>query len=243
MSITHVILGDWKWPGIGNESFHTLHIAQKIMKEKLAGFKPGILLDIGAGESPYRYLVPEHLRYVSQDKYDRRADIYCDLKKAPIRPGSVDNIMSINAFEHIRDIDQYIARFYEMLKPGGSVFAIVPSNYPYHSYPDDFYRWTGPGLTELLTRHGFHVVELRPIGTPVETWMQQANYLLRDNIKSQWLRPKITIPLTVLQNISVPVIETCFRAMISMGIIKDEYWAAYPLSYAVIATKDGVKEK
>ena len=55
------------------------------------------------------------------------------------------------------------AEIARILKPGGIVFVAAPFHYPFHDAPDDFTRWTLPGLKMLLGEQ-FEVVGCGPRG-------------------------------------------------------------------------------
>ena len=54
-------------------------------------------------------------------------------------------------------------------KPGGLVYFTAPFLEPFHRVPQDFWRFTLDGASELLTAAGFKVVERRRIGNTALT--------------------------------------------------------------------------
>ena len=61
--------------------------------------------------------------------------------KFPLRPCSVDLVVSGQAFEHIEYFWQTWLEIVRVLKPGGLAFLLAPSRGPEHRYPQDCWRF------------------------------------------------------------------------------------------------------
>ena len=70
-----------------------------------------------------------------------------DLNMVP--DNSVDCVISISTFEHLRYPQKAIKEVFRILKPGGVIYLNVPFVFPYHADPDDFYRFTFNGICIL----------------------------------------------------------------------------------------------
>ncbi|HEV8472274.1 MAG TPA: methyltransferase domain-containing protein [Methylomirabilota bacterium] len=91
-------------------------------------------------------------------------DILADFSRPlPIRSGSVDAVLSIAVLEHLRAPDFMASEIRRVLKPGGLVFIATPFLFPFHEAPEDYARWTVPGMQKLLG-DSFEVVSAGPRG-------------------------------------------------------------------------------
>jgi SAM-dependent methyltransferase len=123
-----------------------------------------IILDYGAGVSPYRYLFPN-------SEY-RRADIG-DLVKPDYlikQDGSVpeesnvfDMVLSTQVLEHVDDPEAYLCECFRLLKPGGVLVLTTHGTFEDHGCPYDFRRWTADGLKLDLEKAGFEVTALNKL--------------------------------------------------------------------------------
>ncbi|MBA3928358.1 MAG: methyltransferase type 11 [Xanthomonas sp.] len=71
----------------------------------------------------------------------------------PLASGSVDVVISGQAFEHVEYFWLSWLEMLRILKPGGLVFLIAPSRGPEHRYPQDCWRFYPDGY-RALARYG-----------------------------------------------------------------------------------------
>ena len=140
------------------------------MREAAGRIPPGaVLLDAGAGDSPYRPYFA-HTRYIAADfaatDYHRfqTLGLACDLARLPLGANSFDAIVCTQVLEHVPEPGQVIQEFFTALKPGGQLFLTVPQSWELHEEPYDFFRYTRYGLAYLLQRAGFEAFDIRPRG-------------------------------------------------------------------------------
>lgn len=145
---------------------------------KTLGMVPdgAILLDAGAGISPYREYC-KHLRYIAQDfgKYDGKGeiglqtgvwdntklDIVSDIVNIPLQDGAVDAIMCTEVFEHIPDPIRAIKEFSRLLKPEGLLIITAPFCSLTHFAPFHFYTGFNRFFYEkYLPENDFEIVQL-----------------------------------------------------------------------------------
>ena len=103
------------------------------------------IIDVGSGPRKLR----DDVICIDVFKFDN-VDIVADAAQLPFENGSIDALVSDNVLEHVRDPKRVVAEFIRVLKPSALVYIAVPFNIPFHSSPDDYYRWTEVGLRELL---------------------------------------------------------------------------------------------
>lgn len=128
----------------------------------------GIVLDVGAGNSPYRGLIPCK-KYLSLDiNKNHKPDIVSDVQKIEWESEYFDTVIATETLEHVCNPQKAINEIHRILKPNGVCIVSVPFSYRYHPNPKDYYRFTWDSLKRLFRRfskveiyhHGskFHVI-------------------------------------------------------------------------------------
>lgn len=128
----------------------------------------GTVLDAGAGDLH----LATHLRlqhYIGLDIRPRFSDrrlsaLKGDLHALPIAGSSIDNIVSIEVLEHVRDPLVALSELSRVLRPGGELCISVPQAGAEHEQPFDYFRFTRFSLTDLAQRAGLEVREIRMKG-------------------------------------------------------------------------------
>jgi SAM-dependent methyltransferase len=130
--------------------------------------EPGTrLLDVGAGEQPYRELFG-HVQYVTTDWANsvhpgaRRVDVVGPADDLPIADRSFDAVVSTQVLEHVAEPASVLRELHRLLIPGGRIFLTLPLAWELHEEPFDFYRYTRYGISHLLRASGFTDVDARP---------------------------------------------------------------------------------
>lgn len=100
-----------------------------------------------------------NVNYVPNDPY----------KWDEIEDGSIDFIISGNAFEHIEFPWLTITEIHNKLKPGGITCIIAPFAHKEHRYPVDCYRYLTDGFNALAKWGGLKVIECTVGGFPKGT--------------------------------------------------------------------------
>jgi len=121
-------------------------IALSVIEGARAG--GGMVLDCGAGLrdaiNPY-VIASEIVDYPT-------TDVLAVNHSLPFVDESFDGILSLNVLEHVTDPFQCAAELARVLKPGGTLYCVVPMLQPEHGYPDHYYNMTRSGLSRLF--HG-----------------------------------------------------------------------------------------
>ena len=126
------------------------------------------LLDIGAGESPYRKYF-KHTTYVTYDikqNLKHTIDIVGDINRGipKVSSKSFDYILCVQVLEHLSEPHKVFGEFNRILKEGGKVFLSTNFFYQIHMAPYDYFRFTKYGLQHLAESNGFHVDRIEPHG-------------------------------------------------------------------------------
>ena len=125
------------------------------------------VLDVGAGEAPYRELF-EHTEYVTSDWTHsvhpgaRAVDIVGPAEDLPIDDEAFDHILLTEVLEHTPDPTAVLTEMHRILRPGGELHMTTPFVWELHELPFDFFRYTPWGLERVMRAAGFAAVDIEP---------------------------------------------------------------------------------
>jgi len=128
------------------------------------------VLDIGAGELPYRdsFL---HADYVTQDLAQTpdveygKIDIVSDLTNIPLPDNSVDVILCTEVFEHVPFPLDALKEISRLLRPGGLLIFTAPLGSGQHQKPYHFYGgYTRCWYEKFFPENGLEIQSLEPTG-------------------------------------------------------------------------------
>jgi SAM-dependent methyltransferase len=125
------------------------------------------VLDVGAGDAPYRELFT-HAEYLTSDwehsphEDAARADFVAAADALPLPGADVDVVLCTQVLEHVPDPGAVLAELARVLRPGGRVYVTAPLVWELHELPHDYYRYTSASLAYLLRAAGFAEVETAP---------------------------------------------------------------------------------
>jgi SAM-dependent methyltransferase len=129
-----------------------------------------LLLDAGAGQMPYREMLPD-VRYVGIDfgvgdkAWDySNLDVVGRLESLPFGTGTFDAVLSTQVLEHVPEPGFVLDEMFRVLKPGGTLYLTAPLGFGEHQQPHDYFRYTQFGLRHLLKKTGFDLRSIEPRG-------------------------------------------------------------------------------
>jgi len=203
----------------------------------------GNVLDVGAGESPWREWLPPTARYQGIDignaeefgmKQGREGITYYDGRTIPFPDASFDSAICIEVLEHVEDPDVVVREVARCLRHDATLLVTVPWSARRHHVPYDFHRFTRERLIRLFEANGFHAVEIAERGTDITAIASKLVVLslrlapTRSIAKSLWSLPLfiVTLPLTAGFVVAAHVAE-----LFGLGAKED------PLGYFVKATR------
>lgn len=146
---------------------------QRLVSAYLRPYQEIHALDIGAVDvnGSYRTLFDQpSWRYTGVD-LDAGRGVDVVLKSPyhlPFASGSIDVIVSGQAFEHIEHFWMTWLEMQRVLRAGGLVFLIAPSRGPEHRYPQDCWRFYPDGYRALAKLGDFELIEVHTDWEPDE---------------------------------------------------------------------------
>ncbi len=109
------------------------------------------------------------LEYIGVDIIEGNGvDIICDAENLVGRFGeeSFDFVLSTCMLEHVQDWKTCVSQIKRVCKKGGYILIIVPSMYPYHEYPHDYWRFSKTDVIRIFRdceiiklEHDYEVLE------------------------------------------------------------------------------------
>lgn len=145
-----------------------LYIEQARVLRSILDRHFNMVLDYGAGNSPYRDLVSCN-NFFSADVTQNKTCtidyiIQSDSKIKDIEDGAFDLILCMDVLEHIAKDDVAVAELNRMTRQEGYLIATVPFIYREHEFPHDFRRYTSIGIRQLLSVAGYTDIQVYKIG-------------------------------------------------------------------------------
>jgi SAM-dependent methyltransferase len=177
------------------------------VREVAAGIH-GRVLDVGCGSRPYESLF-DASEYVGleldtpENRLTKKADVYYEGKTFPFEPQSFNAVVCNQVLEHVFEPDAFIREIGRVLKSDGRLLLTVPFVWDEHEQPRDFGRYSSFGLTALLVRNGFEVLELRKTMGDIRVIFQMLNAYLfkKTHVRNPYANLVVTMMLIAPFNI------------------------------------------
>ncbi len=151
------------WFGLPYGPLTTRAHLERLVRDAAEALPAGsIVLDAGAGDSPYRRFF-SHCTYEATDICERDVKQYahinyiCDLTAIPVAPSRYDFVLCTQVLEHVPDPRAVMVELSRVLKPGGRIWLSTPLSFQEHEVPFDFYRYTQFGLRHLFEDAGLEI--------------------------------------------------------------------------------------
>lgn len=205
----------------------------------------GQVLDVGAGQSPWRGWLPQTARYRGIDvgnahEFGMGPDlpdiVYYEGGAMPFSDQSFDGVLCIEVLEHVEDPQLLIAEMARVLKKGGTLLLTVPWSARQHHLPNDYHRFTSQRLHALLVKGGFGGIEIAARGNDIGAIANKLTVLTIRLLRISWERGNIIwrfplgLPCAVLAIVFIAAAH-CSDAL-GMGSKQD------PLGFFVRAIRD-----
>jgi 2-polyprenyl-3-methyl-5-hydroxy-6-metoxy-1,4-benzoquinol methylase len=204
----------------------------------------GKVLDVGAGESPWREWLPPSAVYYGIDignaeefgmQPAREGVTYYDGRSIPFPDGTFDGAICIEVLEHVEDPDSLVAEIARCLRSDAALLLTVPWSARRHHVPHDYHRFTRERLLRLLEANSFTKIEIVERGSDISAIASKLVVLSlrltprRNHLLQQlWMLPLflLLIPVTAAFLVSAHLAE-----LLGTGAKED------PLGYFVRAVR------
>lgn len=168
----------------------------------------GSLLDIGCGDKPYKdfftqissYRGIDFKNYSKNPWYnDKKPDLFFNENYVknfilPFPNNSFNNIVSFQVIEHHKDPQKMIDEMFRIIKNDGLMLLSFTLLVGLHEVPNDYFRFTEFGLSQLLKKHKHKILEIKKQGSLFST----ISYLLNDYLANIANKNKINYFLICL---------------------------------------------
>lgn len=129
----------------------------KQVKKFSGGKRSKKILELGSGplvKGKYHYstkhLFDESNEFIQSDIVKKFGHPIIDATTMKFK-SKYDIIMCLNVLEHIYEYEKAVKNIHEALKPGGTAVISVPTFYPLHDEPGDYWRFTEHSLRKILS--------------------------------------------------------------------------------------------
>ena len=208
------------------------------VRKSLPGYR-GNVLDIGCGQSPYRFLLdPEATNYFGIDiigakdfGYDNPDITSFDGKNIPFEDNMFDAVICTEVLEHVQDYQYLIDEIYRTTKKNADIIVTIPWSARYHYIPYDYFRYTPSSLRTMFSK--FSEAEIKPRGNDIAVIGSKLIVLFFRGFFPDRPWKTIFLPLFLLCSplliIAIPVAHLAI--LFGMGSADD------PLGYTIVLKK------
>lgn len=138
-------------------------IIAEIIKKYIDGNKGRTrLIDYGCGDVPYLPLFADKVaKYVTCDiDINSLAEVKITQEgTVPLPDGSFEIVLSVQVLEHVDDVNKYLSEAYRLLEKDGLLILSTHGQWIWHPCPKDLWRWTHEGLSCIIAKSGFKIID------------------------------------------------------------------------------------
>jgi SAM-dependent methyltransferase len=200
------------------------------------------VLDIGAGNSPWKVYLPKEVTYVGLDIENAKDFnmaqsndvVYYSGGIFPFLNNQFSNALCVEVLEHVPDTATFLSEIYRCLKPSGKIILTVPWSARRHHIPHDYFRFTPEALESLLIKNGFVDIEIEERGNDFAVVFNKVLCLIQGMFffrKKKFLI--VTIPVGLLLVPTWIVLFMLAHISLKLGVGS----RIDPLGYALTARK------
>lgn len=149
-------------PSLWHNEWLTIRPLAAAIHTLSCNFQSGVLLDVGCGNKPYRAWFSNVNAYIGTDVTvvgNSEVDVVSSSLHLPFASQSFDFVICTQVIEHVEEPSQVMLEINRVLKNGGLLMLSAPMYWRLHEEPYDFYRYTKHGLSYLLKKNGFELIE------------------------------------------------------------------------------------
>ncbi len=203
------------------------------IRKELPKFK-GHVLDVGCGQSPYKYLLGPATTYAGIDIVDANNFDYLnsditpfDGENIPFPDHTFDALICTEVLEHVYNHQKLVDEMYRVCKEGATGIITIPFSARYHYIPYDYFRYTPSALKNIFSK--FSKVEISPRGTDVLSICAKVIVLFSRNIIPDNIYKIVLLPfwILLLPVLGLTVIIAHVSRLLNLGTDHD------PLGYTI----------
>lgn len=208
------------------------------VKRCLPHFK-GNVLDIGCGQSPYRFLLnPNETKYSGIDieeagsfGYNNPDVISFDGKNIPFENEKFDAVICTEVLEHVEEYQYLVNEIHRTTKKNADIIVTIPWSARYHYIPYDYFRYTPSSLKTMFSK--FSNVEIKPRGTDISVIGSKIIVVFFRGFFPQqpWKYLFLPIFILFLPVLILTVIIAHLAILLNIGSTND------PLGYTIVIKK------
>jgi SAM-dependent methyltransferase len=209
----------------------------------MAKLPEGKVIDIGAGESPWREWFPMASQYHGIDvrhasefaMASRGQDIVLyEGKQMPFVDASFDGAICIEVLEHSEAPEILMSETARILKDGAPILLTVPWSARRHHIPHDYHRFTKERLIKLFNEYGFVEIVISERGNDIAVIANKMIVLTLRLLKPKRFIGLIwTLPIAILSFVFSLIFLCAAHVSMSLGLGSKED----PLGYFVTAVR------
>lgn len=208
------------------------------LKALLPSFR-GRVLDVGCGQSPYKFLLnSEHTEYSGIDIFEADSFDYYNRDITPFNgidipfdDDTFDALICTEVLEHVPHYQALIDEMHRVLKKGGIGIVTVPWSARYHYIPYDFFRYTPSSLKTMFSK--FDNIAISHRGTDITSIGNKLIVLWFRNLfpskPNRWLLTPLWLIASPILLAAVVIAHVCL--LLDAGSQDD------PLGYTLIVKK------
>jgi ubiquinone/menaquinone biosynthesis C-methylase UbiE len=204
----------------------------------------GRVLDVGCGDSPYKYLLnSSQTDYIGIDivdadtfDYNNSQIIPFDGKRIPFDANYFDAVICTEVLEHVENFQILIDEMFRVMKPGAKGFITIPWSARFHYIPYDYFRYTPSSLKTMFST--FEKLEIKNRGTDLAVIANKLIVMWTRNIISAQKWKLIFLPFWIV--FSPFLIFWIIIAHLSLLF----HWGSSddPLGYTIVISKTFKKD-
>jgi SAM-dependent methyltransferase len=146
------------------------------------------LIDYGCGEVPYRSLFVDKVAEYTTCDIERNPHAEIKIRadgSVPLPDATFDIVLSIQVLEHVDDPIVYLSEANRLLEKKGLLLLSTHGQWIWHPFPKDLWRWTHEGLSCLVEKCGFKIIDTMWISGMLAYSSQLRLFYLRRMIRDR----------------------------------------------------------
>lgn len=197
-----------KFSGLFTNPFY---FARKGLYDNIKSIAPNIsgkILDIGCGTKPYKNLFlyekydgleidTPKTRQMGQAEYFYMGDIF------PFEDGVYDGMLCNQVLEHIFEPDIFLQEIHRALKKDGLLLLTVPFVWDEHDQPYDCARYSSFGISHILKKNNFKILEHRKSVNNIAVSFQLINGYLYKKTRSKSLYFNLIVTFFLMSPVNI----------------------------------------